>query len=74
MASRDEGGRDDLAVHVETRGAVDDAQLAAEFGALLRQRLGVEMSIVLAAPGALAALTGIEVRQKPVRLIDKRFA
>ena len=74
VASRDEGGRDDLAVHVETHGAVDDAQLAAEFGALLRQRLGVEMSIVLAAPGALAALTGIEVRQKPVRLIDKRFA
>ncbi|WP_269792491.1 hypothetical protein [Stenotrophomonas sp. Iso1] len=74
VASRDEGGRDDLAVHVETRGAVDDAQLAAEFGALLRQRLGVEMSIVLAEPGALASLTGIEVRQKPVRLIDKRFA
>ncbi len=74
VASRDEGGRDDLAVHVETRGALDDAQLAAEFAALLRQRLGVEMSIVLAAPGALAALTGIEVRQKPVRLIDKRFA
>ncbi len=74
VASRDDAGRDDLAVHVETRGAVDDAQLAAEFGALLRQRLGVEMSIVLAAPGALAALTGIEVRQKPVRLIDKRFA
>ena len=74
VASRDEGGRDDLAVHVETRGALDDAQLAAEFAALLRQRLGVEMSIVLAAPGELAALTGIEVRQKPVRLIDKRFA
>lgn len=74
VASRDESGRDDLAVHVETRGAVGDAQLAAEFGALLRQRLGVEMSIVLAEPGALAALTGIEVRQKPVRLIDKRFA
>lgn len=74
VASRDESGRDDLAVHVETRGALDDAQLAAEFAALLRQRLGVEMSIVLAAPGELAALTGIEVRQKPVRLIDKRFA
>src|SRR5690606_1097940 len=60
VASRDEGGRDDLAVHVETHGALDDAQLAAEFGALLRQKLGVEMSIVLAAPGELAPLTGIE--------------
>ncbi len=73
IASRDATGRDDLAVHVETRGAPDDAQLAAEFAALLRQKLGVEMSVVLAAPGALASLTGIEVRQKPVRLIDKRF-
>ncbi|MGV8959819.1 MAG: phenylacetate--CoA ligase family protein [Stenotrophomonas sp.] len=74
VASRDAGGRDDLAVHVETTGALDDAELMAEFGALLKQRLGVEMSVVLAAPGALAVLTGIEVRQKPVRLIDKRFA
>ncbi len=73
IASRDAAGRDDLVVHVETRGALDDAQLAAEFAALLRQKLGVEMSVVLAAPGALSSLTGIEVRQKPVRLIDKRF-
>ena len=50
------------------------AFLAAAFAALLRLKLGVEMSVVLAAPGALAPLTGIEVRQKPVRLIDKRFS
>ena len=56
------------------RGALDDAQLKAGFAALLRQKLGVEMSVVLAAPGSLAPLTGIEVRQKPIRLIDKRFA
>ena len=74
IATRDAAGRDDLAVHVETRGALDDAQLAAAFAALLRLKLGVEMSVVLAAPGALAPLTGIEVRQKPVRLIDKRFS
>jgi phenylacetate-CoA ligase len=74
MASRDETGRDDLAVHVETNAALDDAAINAEFCALLRQRLGVEMSVVLCAPGSLASLTGIEVRQKPVRLIDKRFA
>ena len=74
IATRDEAGRDDLAVHVETRSALDDAQVLAGFAALLRQKLGVEMSVVLAAPGSLAPLTGIEVRQKPVRLIDKRFA
>ena len=74
IATRDEAGRDDLAVHVEARGAPDDAQLAAAFAALLRLKLGVEMSVVLAAPGSLAPLTGIEVRQKPIRLIDKRFS
>lgn len=74
MASRDETGRDELAVHVETSAALDDAQVNAAFCALLKQKLGVEMSVVLCAPGSLAPLTGIEVRQKPVRLIDKRFA
>lgn len=73
VATRDEAGRDDLAVHVEVSGNRDNAELATEFAALLRQRLGVEMSVVLAAPGSLAPLTGLEVRQKPVRLIDKRF-
>jgi phenylacetate-CoA ligase len=34
----------------------------------------VDCRIALEAPGALAALTGIETRQKPVRLIDRRFA
>ena len=29
--------------------------------------------VALAAPGTLSPLTGIEVRQKPIRLIDKRF-
>ncbi|KRG79579.1 coenzyme F390 synthetase [Stenotrophomonas ginsengisoli] len=74
MASRDETGRDELAVHVETSAALDDAQVNAAFCSLLKQKLGVEMSVVLCAPGSLAPLTGIEVRQKPVRLIDKRFA
>ena len=73
IASRDAGGRDELAVHVEVRGAAGDAGLAEDFAGLLRQRLGVEVSVVLAEAGALASLTGIEVRQKPVRLIDKRF-
>lgn len=74
MASRDASGRDELAVHVETTAALDDAEVTAAFAALLRQRLGVEMNVTLCAPGSLAPLTGIEVRQKPVRLIDKRFA
>lgn len=74
IASRDAGGRDELTVHVETSAALEDATVHAAFCALLKQKLGVEMGVQLCAPGALAPLTGIEVRQKPVRLIDKRFA
>jgi phenylacetate-CoA ligase len=47
--------------------------LASAFADLLRARLGVDVDIVLEVPGALAPLTGIETRQKPIRLIDRRF-
>jgi phenylacetate-CoA ligase len=74
VATRGADGRDELAVHVEVRGATDDAALVEAFARTLRARLGVDMAVVLEAPGALAPLTGIEVRQKPVRLVDRRFA
>lgn len=64
------GGRDEMTVHVETRGALDAPTDAYE--QLLRARFGVEIAVQLAAPGALGTLTQIEVRQKPIRLIDKR--
>ena len=73
VTTRDAAGRDDLAVHIEVKGDTTDAALAAAFAALLRMRLGVDVSIVLAEPGSLAPLTGMETRQKPIRLIDKRF-
>ncbi|MBY0520874.1 MAG: phenylacetate--CoA ligase family protein [Sphingomonas sp.] len=60
--------RDDMLVILESRGGSDAAQLAA----LLRQGLGVEVSIALEPPGGTAALTQIDVRQKPIRLIDER--
>lgn len=69
--SRD-GDRDVMCVAIETRGARDAPVTAYE--ALLRARLGVEIAVRLAAPGELAALTQIEVRQKPIRLIDRRKA
>lgn len=65
-----EGGREEMVVRIETRG--DTGADCAPFIALLRARLGVEIGVTLAAPGALAALTQIEVRQKPIRLIDRR--
>ena len=61
-------GRDDMVVTIESRGGTDDAQLAA----LLRQGLGVDVSVSLCKPGGTAAATQIDSRQKPIRLIDER--
>ena len=61
-------GRDEMVVTIESRGGTDDAVLAA----LLRQGLGVEVAVNLCPPGATAAATQIDSRQKPIRLIDER--
>lgn len=60
--------RDDMLVILESRGGSDAGELAS----LLRQGLGVEVAIALEAPGGTATLTQIDVRQKPIRLIDER--
>ena len=62
-------GRDEMVVHIETLGEVT-RDVSAHI-ALLKQRLGVEIGVALAAPGALAELTQIEKRQKPIRLITR---
>ncbi len=72
---RDAGGRDELVVAVETRSSAELAATEQQaYRELLKRALGVEVQVELVAPGALAPLTGIESRQKPVRLIDKRFS
>jgi phenylacetate-CoA ligase len=60
--------RDDMLVILESRGGSDRSQLTA----LLRQGLGVEVGVELVEPAGTAALTQIDVRQKPIRLIDER--
>ncbi len=60
--------RDSMIVTIESRGGSDAGQLAA----LLRQGLGVEVEVELCPPGGTAAATQIDVRQKPIRLIDER--
>lgn len=60
--------RDDMTVTVESRGGTDAAQLTA----LLRRGLGVEVTVTLCEPGGTAPATQIDVRQKPIRLIDER--
>lgn len=62
-------GRDEMVLHIETMGDVD--REVSTYEELLKQRLGVGIGVELAAPGALAELTQIEKRQKPIRLITK---
>ncbi|QGN54449.1 phenylacetate--CoA ligase family protein [Novosphingobium sp. Gsoil 351] len=65
---RDAAGRDSMEVTLESRGGSDLAQLSD----LLRRGLGVEIEVALCEPGGTAAATQVDVRQKPLRLIDER--
>jgi phenylacetate-CoA ligase len=65
------GTREEMTVRAEVRVEPSEA-LRQEYETLLRARLGVEVNVVLQPPGSLAELTGIETRQKPIRLIDRR--
>lgn len=67
--SRD-GARDVMTVVVEAK--AETAALQEELAATLKRQLGVEVSVELAPPGATAAETQVESRQKPIRLIDLR--
>ncbi len=67
---RDAGGRDVLTIAIEVHG--EDGSAAAVYGELLRRKLGLEVGVELAPPRSLAPLTGIDSRQKPIRLIDRR--
>ncbi len=60
--------RDDMTVLLESRGGTDKAAVAE----MLRRGLGVEVLVELCEPGGTAAVTQLETRQKPIRLIDKR--
>ena len=66
--TRDPAGRDEMTVVMESRGGTDEGQLAS----LLRQGLGVEVTVRLVGAGETSADTQIDVRQKPIRLIDER--
>jgi phenylacetate-CoA ligase len=72
-AIRDQSGRDEFVIVAEVSGARDD-ETVKRFKALLKQKTGIDCGVELAGPGELAPLTQTEVRQKPIRLIDERFA
>jgi phenylacetate-CoA ligase len=68
--TRDAALRDAMCVVLEHR--APSAEAGAALAALLRQGLGVEVEVELVPPGGTAALTEIDRRQKPLRLIDER--
>lgn len=73
-AERESGGRDRLVVVAETHGRPEDRPgLAERFAATLRRKTGIEMPVELVGRGETAALTQVEARQKPIRLLDHRF-
>jgi phenylacetate-CoA ligase len=70
ILQKDAAGREDLLVRIECDVA-PTAALSETYSALLKQRLGVEVLVELVALRALSELTGVETRQKPIRLIVK---
>ena len=71
-AERSDDGRDEFVVCAEVRGAVTD-ELKQQFHQVLKTRVGIDCGVELVSPGSLTDLTQTEVRQKPIRLIDRRF-
>lgn len=67
---RDLSGRDALTIAIEVHATGEDLEPA--YRELLRRKLGLDVGVELAAPRSLAALTGIDSRQKPIRLVDFR--
>ncbi|UJF20580.1 phenylacetate--CoA ligase family protein [Shewanella sp. OMA3-2] len=72
-AIRDETGRDELIVYVEVDVTPEArASLLPEYKTLLKQKIGIEVGVELVGEGELTALTQVDVRQKPIRLLDER--
>jgi phenylacetate-CoA ligase len=63
--------RDEMTMIVEVKTPCEErAAHASALRELLRDKIGVDIRLELVDPGATAALTEIERRQKPIRLID----
>jgi phenylacetate-CoA ligase len=68
VLGREPSGREELCVRIECT-APREAALQQQYRALLHRKLGVDVAVDLVAPRTLSALTGVETRQKPVRLL-----
>ena len=63
--------RDELTVRIECHPPHDPDRVD-HYRQHLKAKLGVDVAVDLVPPQSLAALTGVEARQKPIRLIDER--
>lgn len=73
-ALRDDSGRDEMIVKIEVSASPSQyADLVPQYAELLKRKIGIEVGVELVAEGALTPLTQVDVRQKPIRLIDDRF-
>ncbi|WP_077343519.1 phenylacetate--CoA ligase family protein [Pseudocolwellia agarivorans] len=73
-AVRDKNGRDEMIVMAEVSTPEDQrADIQAEYAKILKRKIGIEVQVELLSEGELTHLTQVDVRQKPIRLIDDRF-
>ncbi len=73
-AIRDANGRDEMIVKAEVTAPESDyAALAPVYKDILKRKIGIEVLVELCAPSSLNSLTQVDIRQKPIRLIDNRF-
>lgn len=73
-AVRDANGRDDMIVMLEVSvSAAEYDGLKAQYKALLKRKIGIEVEVEFCQEGELTPLTQVDVRQKPIRLLDERF-
>ncbi|MBY6189629.1 phenylacetate--CoA ligase family protein [Microbulbifer agarilyticus] len=74
IAERDDSGRETLTVMVEVSDPVaGHPAIADQCAALLKLKLGLEVGVEIVSAGETARWTEIDRRQKPLRLLDRRF-
>ncbi|MEE2002913.1 phenylacetate--CoA ligase family protein [Alkalimonas sp. MEB108] len=73
-AVRDDTGRDEMIVLVEVSSPpAQRSELLEIYQSLLKRKIGIEVQVELVGEGELTPLTQVDVRQKPIRLLDQRF-
>ncbi len=74
QAIRDETGRDEMLVKIEVSTPEHErASILPRFSEILKRKIGIEVLVELVGEGELTPLTQVDIRQKPIRLIDSRF-